>query len=133
MRVLSVIVAALVWTGIAAAHSPRVIGIGQKENKDSVTVNVGDTLVVALPGNPSTGYSWRVVLLNRRQLRAAGAGYVRASLRPLAQGATGVDIHIFKVVATGTSNLKLSYVSRTRGNPVERLFVVRVTVDPPDR
>lgn len=130
MRFLAIALGALVLAISAAAHGPRVIGIGQKQNGENAGVHRGDTLVVSLPANPPTGYSWRISAVNRRLLRPDGTGYVPAAHPPLAQRARGVVVFIFKAVATGTTTLKLTYANS--GKQVAKRFVVRISVDPPD-
>ena len=72
------------------------------------TLRVGDTLVVRLTSNPTTGYSWNL------------AGGAPATLQLLGQpnferpsngliGASGVQIYKFKVVGSGSNVLRLLY------------------------
>lgn len=127
-----VLVAAFAFAGTASAHSPRVIGIGQKQNGDNAEVHVGDTLVVSLPANPRSGYSWRLAAVNRRQLRPDARGYVPAAHPPLAQAASGVAIIIFKAVARGTTTLRINYVGGASRKTIAKRFSVLITVSPPD-
>jgi predicted secreted protein len=127
LRLLAAIVAALVLATGAAAHGPRVIGIGQKQNGETAEVHQGDTLVLSLPASPRTG-SWRITAVNRRLLVPNGTGYVPAAHPPLAQGATGVAVFIFRVAATGSTTLKLDYASGKAG----KTFSVQITVKAPD-
>ncbi len=127
VRFVVVLAVALVWCGSAVAHGPRVIGIGQKQNKEDVQIHLGDTLVVSLPANPSTGYSWRIVQSDRHLLRPAGTGFVTSSAPPLAQGASGIAVFIFKTVHTGKVRLRLNYLSAS--NQAGRQFDVHVTID----
>jgi inhibitor of cysteine peptidase len=124
--------AAFVFAGAAAAHSPRVIGIGQKQNGENAEVHVGDTLVVSLPANPRSGYSWRLAAVNRRLLRPDARGYVPAAHPPLAQAATGVAVIIFKAVARGTTTLNMNYAGGASGKTIANRYTVLITVSPRD-
>jgi inhibitor of cysteine peptidase len=68
----------------------------------------GQTLVVTLEGNPTTGYSWEVAEpLDEQVLRQVGEAEFKAE-SDLA-GAGGVQVLRFEAVNAGTINLKLVY------------------------
>jgi inhibitor of cysteine peptidase len=58
--VLAAAVIAAVAIEPAPARTPRTVVVDETFNNRRVTVNYGDTLIVRLPTNPSTGYSWSV-------------------------------------------------------------------------
>jgi predicted secreted protein len=120
-------VAALVLVGTAAAHGPRVVAIGQKQNGENTEVHVGDTLVVSLPASPKSGYAWKLAAVNRRLLHPAGTGYVAATAPPLAQASSGIAVLIFKAVARGTTTLSINYVN---GKTINKKFSVVIRVLP---
>ena len=68
----------------------------------------GQTLVVTLEGNPTTGYSWEVAEpLNEQVLRQAGEAEFKAESDAL--GAGGVQVLRFEAVNVGKFTLKLVY------------------------
>ena len=68
----------------------------------------GQTLVVTLEGNPTTGYSWEVVdPLDEQVLRQVGEAEFKAESEAL--GAGGVQILRFEAVNAGKATLKLVY------------------------
>ncbi len=68
----------------------------------------GQTLVVTLEGNPTTGYSWEVAEpLDEQVLRQAGEAEFKQESEAL--GAGGVQILRFEAVNAGTITLKLVY------------------------
>ena len=68
----------------------------------------GQTLVVTLEGNPTTGYSWEVAdPLNEQVLRQAGEPEFKAESDLI--GAGGVQILRFEAVNAGKFTLKLVY------------------------
>ncbi len=68
----------------------------------------GQTLVVTLEGNPTTGYSWEVAEpLDEQVLRLTGEPEFKAESEAL--GAGGVQILRFEAVNAGTMTLKLVY------------------------
>ena len=68
----------------------------------------GQTLVVTLEGNPTTGYSWEVAEpLDEQVLRQVGEAEFKAESAAL--GAGGVQILRFETVNAGKTTLKLAY------------------------
>jgi predicted secreted protein len=126
VRVLVVLIVALAFVGSAVAAGPRIVGIGEQKDGDNAKAHVGDTLVVTLGANRSTG-SWKIASVNRKVLRFDSSGYARAH-SPLAAGARGVAVLVFKVVARGKATLKLNYVSAGK---VAKTFTVVINVVAP--
>ncbi len=68
----------------------------------------GQTLVVTLEGNPTTGYSWEAAEpLDEQVLRQVGEAEFKAESEAL--GAGGVQTLRFEAVKAGTTTLKLVY------------------------
>ena len=129
MRALVALIVALALAGTAVAAGPRIVGIGEQKDGENAKAHVGDTLVVTLGANRSTG-SWKVAAVNRTVLRFDSSGYVPAKHPPLAAGARGTAVLVFKVVARGKATLKLNYVSAgTR--KVSKTFSVIIDVVAP--
>jgi len=128
VRSLVVLVVALALVGTAAATGPRIVGVGEQKDGEHAKAHVGDTLVVSLGANPSTGYSWKVATANRSVLRFDSASYVKAAKAPLIAGAPGVAVLIFKVVGRGKTTLKLNYVSAGTPAKVGKTFSVVLSV-----
>lgn len=100
-------------------------------------LSLGGVLTVALPSNPSTGFSWSVAEPAPEQLRARGestfAPREAQDVPPEAQdhvvGAVETQILTFDAVATGTGDLTLEYLRpfEPDGRP-EQVFTVTVEV-----
>ena len=131
VRLLVVLISALVLAGTAAAHEPRIMGIGQKQNGEKTSVNVGDTLVVTLPANAGTSFNWKLATVTRTVLRPDASGYIAAQRPPLAQGAAGVSVFIFKALKVGRSTLKINY-TKTGSKTPAKVFTTTVVVSPKD-
>jgi inhibitor of cysteine peptidase len=68
----------------------------------------GQTLVVTLEGNPTTGYSWEVAEpLDEQVLRQVGEAEFKAESEAI--GAGGVQVLRFEAVNAGKTTLKLVY------------------------
>ena len=83
------------------SSTPKVYEAG-----DSITVSNGDTFVIALDANPSTGYSWEadanadVEFVKSKQVQGSSN----------AVGAPGTQQLTFKAVKAGSSTLTLNYL-----------------------
>ena len=130
MRSLVAIIVALGLVGTAAATGPRIVGVGEQKDGEHAKAHVGDTLVVSLGANPSTGYSWKIATAQRGMLRFDSSSYVKAAHAPLIAGAPGVAVLIFKVVGRGKTTLKLNYVSAGTPKKVGKTFSVILSLLP---
>ena len=92
----------------AAEASPIAeVIIGPEDNGKTVEVNIGDTLHVGLPSNPSTGYTWEVAEIDEKVLGQVGEVEFEPESDLL--GAPGKQILYFKAVGMGQTPLKLIY------------------------
>jgi len=109
--------------------APDTVRLGEADNGRSVTVAKGGTVIVTLPSNPSTGFSWAVVLPAPAQLEPQGEPkYVPSGSTTPVVGAGGTEVFTFRARATGTGTLELGYARPfEKGVPPEKTF--RVTVD----
>ncbi|MFQ5813019.1 MAG: protease inhibitor I42 family protein [Anaerolineae bacterium] len=102
-------------TLLAALTVPSGCNPQQQEVKASIGDNgrekelkKGQTLVVTLEGNPTTGYSWELAEpLDEQVLRQAGEPEFKAESDAL--GAGGVQVLRFEAVNAGKTTLKLVY------------------------
>ena len=105
---IGVVVVALLTAGLAASH-PAVgvdtITVGTKANGTAVRPQLGDTLVVRLPGNPTTGYRWAATRVPP-MLPLLSSSYVAAAPGRLGQG--GIYVFRFRARA-GSGVLRLDY------------------------
>ena len=102
------------------SSTPKVYEAG-----DSITVSNGDTFVIALDANPSTGYSWEadanadVEFVKSKQVQGSSN----------AVGAPGTQQLTFKAVKAGSSTLTLNYLRPfEQGVPPVRTEEFDVTV-----
>lgn len=92
----------------------------------SVTTAVGDQFTVALPGNPSTGYTWTAVT----DPRLTYVSTVNVSGSSTLPGAPVTQVLTFRAVATGTTTLTLNYARSfdPPGTPPAKTATFPVTV-----
>lgn len=91
----------------------------------------GQALIVRLPSNPSTGYSWREnTLPDASVLRRVASEYVPAHVSPSEVGIVGrggIQVWAFEGVTAGTTQVGLAHYPPGGGAAADRFFVeVRV-------
>jgi inhibitor of cysteine peptidase len=113
----------------AQSTHPATVEIGELGSAVQVSLQVGDTLRVALPSTPSTGYSWQpagddtagIVQLKPSQ-------YKSGQPRP---GASGTQTITLTAKAPGQDHLTLNYVRTWEKNvKPARIYALSITVNP---
>ena len=88
---------------MAVALQPR----GGTEAK-SVTVRTGDTLVVILESNASTGYTWSLTSEPDPSVMTSAGKQIQPPATPM-PGAPGQQVFTFSAAAPGTTEFTLTY------------------------
>jgi inhibitor of cysteine peptidase len=81
------------------------VHLDQSDNGKTITVTVGDEVVIALDENPTTGYTWAVEKIDDTILALKSSDYTRTG--PPVSGAGGVRTFTFTAKQAGTSPLEL--------------------------
>lgn len=93
--------------GVAMANK---VVLGEEDAGKDLVLRCGDLLMVTLPSNPTTGYSWAVLARPSGLLREVGKSRFEPSLhRSGMTGVGGVQRWKFRALATGKATLKFSY------------------------
>lgn len=87
--------------------APAVRILSEQDEGSTVRLQLGELLVVALEGNPSTGYSWEVTPADQAVVAQQGEPEFSADSDLL--GASGKISLTFKAVAEGQQALTLAY------------------------
>lgn len=86
--------------------TPAEYRVDESASGGQISVQVGQTLVVALPSNPSTGYSWEIVELDQLVLKPTKEDFkVESDL----VGAGGTQLFFFEALKAGQTSLQLVY------------------------
>jgi inhibitor of cysteine peptidase len=107
----------------------RSVQLTEADNGKSFSIGVGDSLVITLPGNPSTGYSWEVKSVDSTILVVAGeAQFVSDNTNMVGSG--GTLTFTFDAKKTGSSTLELVYLRpwETGVDPLGT-FTIQVVVE----
>jgi inhibitor of cysteine peptidase len=99
----------LTLSSAVCAQGGNTVTLTEADNNGMVSLSVGDTLVVRLPSNPSTGYSWSVAQNNPGvPLQPIGSpSFERREDVP--PGAPGVQVFRFRAAGGGSSFLRMIY------------------------
>lgn len=78
-----------------------------------VSLKPGEELLIALPSNPTTGYSWAATISNTAVVRGEGSSYLAPGSTRM--GAGGTQILAFESGRAGTATITVTY-----GRPWEK-------------
>ncbi|WP_433657297.1 protease inhibitor I42 family protein [Nocardia sp. CA-128927] len=94
-----------------SAKGPAAVTAGEGDNGQERRIAVGQSLVVTLPANPSTGYMWQITQLDANLLQAQGdPGFKPDPNVPVAPGSGGGSVWTFVGKAAGITTLSMEYL-----------------------
>jgi inhibitor of cysteine peptidase len=94
---------------LAACSTPgnQTVTLSDADAGKTITLHTGDTLVIHLDGNPTTGYNWDVSRVDVSVLQAQGD--VQFTPDTSAIGSGGTVVLTFLAASTGQTTLQLAY------------------------
>ncbi len=108
----SVIVVLLATLVLATGcGTSKEVKLDANNNGDQVELKKGQSLIIELASNPTTGYAWQVAELDQSVLQQTGEAQFKQpdSSEPPLVGAGGVEVFRFEAKGTGQTALKLVY------------------------
>jgi len=125
-QVFLVLLLPIIICASCARTTPSVKKITARDVASTVQMKLGDTLEIALEGNPTTGYTWAVAS-KVAQLQQQGEWELKRDSNLI--GAGGTIILRFKAVREGEATLQLIYHRVwEKGVPPVKTFEVKVVV-----
>lgn len=113
---------------VTSSAAPATVALSESANNSTVELNAGDSLIIDLAGNPSTGYQWQVTESDPALLEQMGDPEFVAD-DPAAMGSPGRVTLRFRAVGSGRAHLQLAYQRPFEpGVSPEQSFGVEVTV-----
>ncbi len=103
----TIVIFGLLLTTLSACSPANEVKLDAGDDGSQVELNAGQTLVVSLEGNPTTGYTWEAAELDEQVLRQVGEAEFKPDSDAI--GAGGVQTLRFETVNTGQTTLKLVY------------------------
>ena len=81
----------------------------QADTSDALQVKVGDTFVIELDSNPTTGYSWNLAKTDLKIVEQVSREYKPRETTERLVGSGGREIWTFKATAKGKTTLTFQY------------------------
>ena len=109
-KTITILMILVLMAGIVAACGPAPVDqvtIGEQDAGKTIQLKVGDTLVVSLEGNITTGYNWIAAPQDPVLLEQVGEAEVTPDSNLI--GASGKIVLQFKATTQGQTNLHLDY------------------------
>jgi inhibitor of cysteine peptidase len=127
-KVMMFAMVGMILLAALAGCSSKTVKVDDSMNGQTITVKQGETIVVTLAGNPTTGFGWTVKDLDTTILSQIGDYSYKADSNLI--GAGGVFTYQFKAEAAGTTTLKLDYARSWETDVApEQTFAVTVVVE----
>lgn len=102
----AIIIFALMLGNTATTLAGESMKLSENDSGKTVEIHVGDELEVALPGNPTTGYTWEVSTLDSNVLKLDKTAFVADGK---AIGAGGIEVIKIHAIAAGECKVKLIF------------------------
>ena len=98
---------AIILTG---CHNQQATSVIPADNTGNIAAKVGDTFVIKLESNATTGYSWRLAELKTGTVEKVSNVYEPAKTQGRLVGSGGIEVWTFKAVSKGNVTITLEYV-----------------------
>jgi inhibitor of cysteine peptidase len=133
-RLLWTVFALVLMAGIAVGTMAATAGGGKNINVDAsysgkqVELSVGDSLVLTLASNVTTGYSWSLTGIGDESvLQKTKNEYVAPKTNLV--GAGGTEVWTFKALKKGASTISMGYSRPWESTPPAETFTLTVAVN----
>lgn len=105
-RQLLAIISICALLAACGTPSPRTVEVREQNAGDAVALRRGDQLVVALEGNPTTGYTWEQVAGDATIVKLTG----EPAFKPDSQALGAGGLVTFQLAAVGAGQTKLTFI-----------------------
>ncbi|MDD5424051.1 MAG: protease inhibitor I42 family protein [Candidatus Omnitrophica bacterium] len=107
LSVFAVVVSAAVIAGCAQPGSREAKKLIERDSGKTIEMRTGNSILIELPGNPTTGYTWEVSSVDPSILHKLGD--FKFSTNSNVIGSPGKMALRFRVVGEGRTTLALAY------------------------
>lgn len=90
-----------------SSSQPKIVPVDENKNNSIVALRVGDQIEISLPGNPTTGYEWKIRAVDWKILEPLSEPDYAPEGEAL--GAGGRYTLRLKAIATGESLVEMVY------------------------
>ena len=113
-----------------ATPTAQEVWVTEEDSGGSVTVNVGDSLIVALDSNPTTGFEWALVNISDTSvIQKVHDEYIapEPTSSPLV-GQPGEELWTFQPLKAGSATIEMMYARPWESVPPAQRFNISVTL-----
>jgi inhibitor of cysteine peptidase len=126
-RFLPVLIVIIITSIVLIACGGKTIKINADDNGSTVEMKKGETLILSINGNPTTGYTWEVESVDQNILQSAGEPDYKSD--SMLVGSGGTYKFKFTAASAGVTPLKLKYWRTFEpDNPPVETFEVKIVV-----
>ena len=127
--VIGFVLAAGFVAGVACSGGSGNVNVDSSYSSKQVELSVGQSLVVTLDSNATTGYSWSLIQnSDDTVLSNTGNEYIAPQTTPPLVGAGGKEEWTFKALKKGTSTISMGYSRPWENAPPAETFDLTVVV-----
>ena len=123
LRVLLVI---LVVAIVACSSSPSQQVVDMNDSGSTIELAVGDSVVIRLHGNPTTGFVWLVEDYDETMIFMVDQSYTETAGGGV--GAAGLFEFEFEATRSGDADVEFQYRRSWEEKPAERVFTLRLLI-----
>ncbi len=126
VAVLAVAIIGVLAAGCGSGEASGLVKADKSAAGSTVAMKVGQTLEVALEGNPSTGYEWTVATPAGGILKQVGTTEFKAQSTLV--GASGTYLFRFKAERKGEEELTFTYKRSWETTPQDEKLTITASV-----
>jgi len=97
------------------------------DNGKQISVKAGDDITLTLESNPTTGYSWQVMVMDGTVVTQVGESEYRSDGQNI-PGSGGTETFRFKAVNSGKTSLELGYMRPWESVQPLETFTLQIVV-----
>lgn len=114
----------VILSACSASATPPILDMAASGS--TLELEVGDTFIITLNGNPTTGFAWLVEPYDESMVSMEDEVYTENPSGRV--GAGGEFAFEFEATATGETDIELQYRRSWEDEPAERVFTVHLVI-----
>lgn len=100
---------------LSSSCGEQKVMLTQQQDSQSVHVHAGETIVLQLDENPSTGFTWEITQIDSTILTLQDSTYTQNPSKPGETGVGGTHVWTFVAKQPGTIHLQLKLWRKSQG------------------
>jgi inhibitor of cysteine peptidase len=110
------------------APNRKPVALSQADSGGKFQLQPGQTLVIALEENPTTGYRWQIAAGVENILKLLSREYQQSETEPGKVGVGGVATFKFEAAGKGSTELKMIYIRATANTDTAGQFNATIEI-----